>query len=593
MKYDSAFCADFGGVESAALSHIDMLIAIMNVFFSLPPMCLNIQLCSYEGFCGSKEDSFLDAIVESDSVCDEGNSNLLTTFSNLYQSRPVGGCDVTHLFYGGDPFPSSSTIGCASLGELCSPMAYGVNHISFSGLVTQQAILVSHELGQNLNATPVNDSNNNQVMMESTRIHNFLDSVMAADNTCMNSSSSILPQPAPSMSVDELSLPMTTLGSTIPQIELVANPISNGQLCQGDCDRHDDCAGSLKCYRRNKGDFKDVPGCLGGESDGSRTDYCVEQFAEITTSSGSYCEGDGIEICWDYSTGRGNDWIGIYSEGETSPLSDDYVLWANVYSKTQSYERGIRLYGCITFNSSDFATTDGWPLGVGSYDAWLIRDDGGWTGLTSTSFRVDPCLPLTIIGNPITNGQICEGDCDSNKDCANGLKCYHRKKGDFKDVPGCIGGESDGSRTDYCVQSFAEISTDKDTYCEGETIEICWDYSRGTKYDWIAVYDAGEQSSRPLGRDSKLWAYVKTRSQSRSSGIRFYGCIDFGSSAVSGTDSWPLNAGTYKAWLIRDNYNGIADSASFVVQDCSSSSASSSSDDRRERRLEDRAVTKW
>ena len=26
VKYDSAFCADFGGVESAALSHIDMLL---------------------------------------------------------------------------------------------------------------------------------------------------------------------------------------------------------------------------------------------------------------------------------------------------------------------------------------------------------------------------------------------------------------------------------------------------------------------------------------------------------------------------------------------------------------------------------------
>jgi 6-phosphogluconolactonase (cycloisomerase 2 family) len=43
--------------------------------------------------------------------------------------------------------------------------------------------------------------------------------------------------------------------------------------CQGDCDVDEECEGSLVCFQRDGGD--PVPGCLGGEDDESRTDYCV------------------------------------------------------------------------------------------------------------------------------------------------------------------------------------------------------------------------------------------------------------------------------------------------------------------------------
>lgn len=44
----------------------------------------------------------------------------------------------------------------------------------------------------------------------------------------------------------------------------------------------------------------------------------------------------------------------------------------------------------------------------------------------------------------------CEGDCDSDSDCADGLKCYQRDSSD--DVPpGCQdGGDGDISDSDYC-----------------------------------------------------------------------------------------------------------------------------------------------
>jgi hypothetical protein len=60
------------------------------------------------------------------------------------------------------------------------------------------------------------------------------------------------------------------------KIRLVANPLRNGGRCEGDCDEDKDCYGSLICFHREKGEYKRVPGCLNGNKDGSRTDYCID-----------------------------------------------------------------------------------------------------------------------------------------------------------------------------------------------------------------------------------------------------------------------------------------------------------------------------
>ena len=43
---------------------------------------------------------------------------------------------------------------------------------------------------------------------------------------------------------------------------------------------------------------------------------------------------------------------------------------------------------------------------------------------------------------------MCEGDCDTDKDCDLGLKCFQTKKAAV--VPGC-GGISDEVWIDYCI----------------------------------------------------------------------------------------------------------------------------------------------
>jgi len=43
----------------------------------------------------------------------------------------------------------------------------------------------------------------------------------------------------------------------------------------------------------------------------------------------------------------------------------------------------------------------------------------------------------------------CEGDCDNDGECGEGLVCFQRDKNQA--VPGCNGGENDNSYTDYCT----------------------------------------------------------------------------------------------------------------------------------------------
>lgn len=156
VYYDSSFCLDYGGgTDLGSRAHIDAVIAAMNLFFQVEGLCLQIDVCEYDGECSSTldpaQDPFLQLVQDSGSVC--GTDPVLDNFKAFFANpEPQGGCDVRHLFFSLDPFPDDSTIGCAYLPGLCDEFAYAVNHVGFSRQIGFQAILVAHELGHNLNA---------------------------------------------------------------------------------------------------------------------------------------------------------------------------------------------------------------------------------------------------------------------------------------------------------------------------------------------------------------------------------------------------------------------------------------------------------
>eukprot|EP00980_Cylindrotheca_fusiformis_P016105 scaffold4780_cov113-Cylindrotheca_fusiformis.AAC.4 len=75
---------------------------------------------------------------------------------------------------------------------------------------------------------------------------------------------------------------------------------------------------------------------------------------------------------------------------------------------------------------------------------------GGQQDLSATDY----CIAITVVDPPLEESTefplgICQGDCDSNADCKAGLICFQRNEGE--EVPGCLGGADDLSKSDYCI----------------------------------------------------------------------------------------------------------------------------------------------
>jgi hypothetical protein len=166
--------------------------------------------------------------------------------------------------------------------------------------------------------------------------------------------------------------------------------------CEGDCDYDSDCSDGLICVERNG--FTKVPGCLGGGI--KDYDYCVDPYPEITlhgdtdnpTHKLGHCEGD----C-----------------DMDSQCVDNLVCF-----KRDGF---TKVPGCLG------------------------------SGIEDHDYCVDPnAAEITLYGDdvdPTHKLGHCEGDCDHDSDCSDGLVCF--KRDGFIKVPGCLGNGIENY--DYCV----------------------------------------------------------------------------------------------------------------------------------------------
>ena len=116
-------------------------------------------------------------------------------------------------------------------------------------------------------------------------------------------------------------------------LEYVANPLTNGKKCEGDCDTDEDCEGNLICFHRDKHEYKDVPGCSGGSRDGSRTDYCIApEDAENFVAYDVVTANDEEE-----SSTNGNEMGGGNGDGkDTSGEEDEGITVSSVTTDSSS-----------------------------------------------------------------------------------------------------------------------------------------------------------------------------------------------------------------------------------------------------------------
>ncbi|CAJ1937011.1 unnamed protein product [Cylindrotheca closterium] len=81
-----------------------------------------------------------------------------------------------------------------------------------------------------------------------------------------------------------------------------------------------------------------------------------------------------------------------------------------------------------------------------------LHDVPGCSGKVEDFQSINFCIVKTLTRLRETNRfplGLCEGDCDSDVDCNTGMICFQRNS--FEPVPQCFGGENDESQTDYCV----------------------------------------------------------------------------------------------------------------------------------------------
>ena len=169
----------------------------------------------------------------------------------------------------------------------------------------------------------------------------------------------------------------------IPHLTIIKDETNNGYLlglCEGDCDTDDDCESGLVCMD-DRTNYQTVPGCVGGENDASRTDYCIINN-KVVEEEAAADEDDGEK-----------------EEDQAPPAS-------------------------------------------------TLGDQNNCT----------PKLLVSHGSNPTMLLGLCEGDCDDDSQCQQGLVCKERDGNIDPNVPGCIG--IDDGPTDYCVCKSSTADTD-------------------------------------------------------------------------------------------------------------------------------------
>ncbi|CAE8698862.1 unnamed protein product, partial [Polarella glacialis] len=232
--------------------------------------------------------------------------------------------------------------------------------------------------------------------------------------------------------------------------------------CAGDCDKDADCNGVLRCFQRSG--YTSVPGCFGKGT--KNWDYCVlpahiiksyvsvnVNYNNVLSECQGQCSGDSscpgslkcwtaggfapgcktsssVKVCYDPSNYKtvdsspGGDGKGKLLEGMGDCDSD-----SDCQGSLKCFERGDKNPAFVTGLKGTM--TKGW-------DYCYNPSAGG----ASKSYK--------YVGNNRRRSAsmklgVCQGDCDYDSDCASGLKCFQRDKG--QDAPGCL----DRPPTDYDV----------------------------------------------------------------------------------------------------------------------------------------------
>jgi len=238
--------------------------------------------------------------------------------------------------------------------------------------------------------------------------------------------------PAPVTPAPVTPAPVTPAPEFLDQLELtdLENDLDSAsyEVCQGDCDDDDDCIGAnTRCFQRG-GDapLLGVPGCTGEGTAG--VDYCFNANGYL----------------WEvvYSDNAG-DAIVPYADKDHSLATTGMLACQGDCDDDDDCSGNLR---CFDRYDSDNTQDDPVPGCASPYP--------GVEGISGMDYCYDPTGLLVYV---YENGEMfankdqgkklgnCQGDCDDNDDCAEGLVCGQRMTGD--PIP------------EDCTNPYAEIDT--------------------------------------------------------------------------------------------------------------------------------------
>lgn len=232
-----------------------------------------------------------------------------------------------------------------------------------------------------------------------------------------------------------------------------------------------------------------MPGCIGGETDPEKTDYCIlDPFGpgyNLPDSTPAFPvdplaptvsptvhprpSGAALQI-------QNLGWEPPVPLGECAgdcDVDEDCGPGMYCYQRNSAYES---VPGCLG-GDADPSLTD-----YCTY-APLPAENSGAAPSPTKNPTLAPVaaaptgpaatLPnITIVGwSPQVKLNECEGDCDDDADCADGLTCFQRNRANLE-VPGCLGGAADNTLTDYCIKDAAAVGDKTETGSGGSSTAV-------------------------------------------------------------------------------------------------------------------------
>ena len=233
-------------------------------------------------------------------------------------------------------------------------------------------------------------------------------------------------------------------------------------FCEGICGTDNDCQGDLICIEVPYED-SETQKCSLEVSSLNLDGYVLSSMeAPLINDTDNLITVDGEDLDGDFGTDGDPSFISNATiaiskrQGSISPQTIRFCAHPPTDAPVSVAPTDTPTTPAPSTGMPTLAPTTGAPSTLSPTDAPSLRP-------TPESRWQIPRAPepktAVLVGNPPPNDyklQRCEGDCDSDGDCADGLVCRNRNGGE--EVPGCVFGSSFfGSAdinedTDFCVQ---------------------------------------------------------------------------------------------------------------------------------------------